>query len=78
MSPRKAFDQELQRLQDEVIALGSMVGDAIVESVDLLKRRNFAGSQALIERDREVNRRRFAIENDALTLIATQQPMAGD
>jgi len=75
---RQAFDQELQRLQDEVIGLGSMVGDALCRSVELLKERDFPGSNALIEQDREVNRRRFAIENDILTLIATQQPMAGD
>ncbi|HSJ56836.1 MAG TPA: phosphate signaling complex protein PhoU [Anaerolineae bacterium] len=75
---RQAFDQELQRLQDDVIALGSMVGDALVYSVDVLKRRDFDASRAIIEQDREVNRRRFAIENDVLTLIATQQPMAGD
>jgi phosphate transport system protein len=75
---RQAFDQELQRLQDDVIALGSMVGDALVYSVDVLKRRDFDASHQIIEQDREVNRRRFAIENDVLTLIATQQPMAGD
>ncbi len=28
--------------------------------------------------DRAINERRYAIENEALTLIATQQPMAGD
>lgn len=76
--PRQAFDQELQRLRDDVINLGSMVGDALCHSVEILKERDFAASKALIESDREVNRRRFAIENDVLTLIATQQPMAGD
>jgi len=32
----------------------------------------------LISADQRINQRRFEIENDALTLIATQQPMAGD
>jgi phosphate transport system protein len=75
---RRTFDQELQRLQDEVLALGSMVEDAIVQSVALLKARDFVGSRRLIAADLELNRRRYAIEGDALTLIATQQPMAGD
>lgn len=34
--PRQAFGQELQRLQDEVLVLGSMVENAITESVDAL------------------------------------------
>ena len=76
---RDTFDRELQRLQDEVLVLGSMVEKAIVESVDLLKRRDTDGSRRLIRQDRRViNQKRFAIESEALTLIATQQPMAGD
>jgi phosphate transport system protein len=76
--PRESFERDLQRLQDEILALGSLVSKAIVESVDGLKQRNFEGSRRLIAQDRTVNERRFAIESDALVLIATQQPMATD
>jgi phosphate transport system protein len=75
---RQTFDQELQRLEDEVLSMGSMVGAALISSVDSLKERDFAASRALIAADREINNRRFSLEADALTLIATQQPMAGD
>ncbi len=75
---RQAFDQELDRLQDEVLALGSMVEEALVQSVETLKHRDFAGSRLLIASDRAINERRYAIEEDAITLIATQQPMARD
>jgi phosphate transport system protein len=76
--PRETFDRELQRLQDEILALGSMVENALTESVEVLKRRDFEGSRRLIAQDRLINKKRFAIEADALILIATQQPMAGD
>jgi len=76
--PRETFDRELQRLQDEILALGSMVEDALTESVETLKRRDFEGSRRLIAQDRLINEKRFAIEADALVLIATQQPMASD
>ena len=76
--PRETFDRELQRLQDEILALGSMVEHALTESVEILKRRDMEGSQRLIAQDRLINEKRFAIEADALILIATQQPMAGD
>ena len=76
--PRETFERELQRLQDEILALGSMVENAIMESVETLKRRDMEGSRRLIAQDRIINEKRFAIEADALVLIATQQPMAGD
>ena len=75
---RESFDRDLQRLQDEVLALGSMVEEAIIESVESLKQRDRAKARRLIAQDRMFNEKRFAIEDDTLVLIATQQPMAGD
>ena len=75
---RQTFERNLQGLQDEILVLGSMVEDALIESVELLKKRDLEGSRRLIEEDRRINEKRFHIENETLTLIATQQPMAGD
>jgi phosphate transport system protein len=75
---RETFEKELQRLQDELLALGSMVEDAIVESVEVLRRRDAEGARRLIANDCRLNEKRIAIESAALVLIATQQPMAGD
>ena len=75
---RETFERDLQRLQDEVLVLGSMVEKAIIESVEVLKRRDMEGARRLIAEDRILNERRFAIEDDTLVLIATQQPMASD
>jgi phosphate transport system protein len=55
-----------------------MVEEALVQSVETLKKRDFIGSRRLIAGDQEINQRRYAIEEDTITLIATQQPMAGD
>jgi len=76
--PRETFERDLQRLQDEVLVLGSMVERAITESVETLKQRNFEGSRRVIAEDHLINEKRFAIETDALVQIATQQPMASD
>lgn len=75
---REKFTQELRRLQDEILSLGAMVEGTIRDSVDALKRRDLDASRRLISYDQRINERRYAIENDTLTLIATQQPMAGD
>jgi len=76
--PRETYEQALRRLQDEMLILGSMVEKAITSAVDTLKRRDLEGARRLIADDRQINQRRFAIEERCLTLIATQQPMASD
>jgi phosphate transport system protein len=75
---RRVLDRELQRIQDEVLVLGSMVEEALVKSVAILKRRDMEGARRLIAADCHINQRRFAIEANVLALIATQQPVASD
>jgi phosphate transport system protein len=75
---RKTFESEIQQVKDEVLLLGSMVEHAIVGSVDALKKRDIKASEKIISEDKEVNKKRFAIENQLMILIATQQPMAHD
>jgi phosphate transport system protein len=76
--PREKFEHDLHRLQDEILELGAMAERAVTESVQALKGRDVDHARRIIEGDRHINERRYAIENEALTLIATQQPMAGD
>jgi phosphate transport system protein len=76
--PRETFDRALQELQDELLMLGSMVEQAITDSVASLKGRDRLWSERLIEQDRNMNAKRYALEAKALTLIASQQPVAGD
>jgi len=75
---RETFERDLQELEDELLTLGSMVGQAITDSVASLKERDLDEARRLIAQDREMNEKRYALEAKALTLIATQQPMAGD
>ena len=75
---RQSFDRELLQLQDELLALGSRVEEALLKSVQQLKQRDFQASKRLIAADKAINEQRFAMEEEVMTLIATQQPMAGD
>jgi phosphate transport system protein len=77
-SPRGTFDRQLQNLLDEVLTLGSMVEQAIRDGVDSLKRRDMELSRRVYHDDRYINIKRYEIEHNVLTLIATQQPMARD
>ncbi|MEW5827514.1 MAG: phosphate signaling complex protein PhoU [Chloroflexota bacterium] len=75
---RKTFENELQQVKDDILVLGSMVEQAVLASVEALKKRDPQASQKVIETDRKVNEKRFEIENQVMVLIATQQPMAHD
>jgi phosphate transport system protein len=75
---RSVFHRELERLQDEVLVLGSMVEKATLRSIEALRDRDLAAAQVILIEDGLLNRKRFEIEEAALLLIATQQPMASD
>jgi phosphate transport system protein len=75
---RTQFNRELQRLQDEVLLLGSMVRQALAEAVTALCERDLEAAKRIIAGDREINVRRFRLEDDCLSLIAMQQPAAKD
>lgn len=75
---RKTFENEIQQVKDDVLMLGSMVEHAILNSVEALKKRDIKASERIYQEDLEVNKKRFAIENQLMVLIATQQPMAHD
>lgn len=75
---RKTFESDIQQVKDEVLALGSMVEHAIISSVEALKKRDIKAAERIIAEDKEINKKRFAIENQLMILIATQQPMAHD
>ena len=75
---RKTFEHELQQVKDEVLVLGSMVEQAVLDAMDSLKNRDLQASRKIYDQDRKINEKRFAIEKDCMILIATQQPMARD
>ena len=76
--PRAEFDRDLQNLQDELLALGSMVEKATIKSVEALKTRDLAMSQQVIREDDIIDRKRAELEERAVDLIAIQQPVASD
>lgn len=75
---RKTFESEIQQVKDDVLVLGSMVEKALLDSVDALKKRDIKAAERLMQEDKEINKKRFEIENHLMVLIATQQPMAHD
>jgi phosphate transport system protein len=75
---RETFERQLQMMVDQVLVLGSMVEQAVLDSLDALKRRDLNTARRIAEADLQINEKRYAIESGCVTLIATQQPMARD
>ena len=78
MRTRTGFDHELQVLQDQILLMGSMVEKQLDSAIAALKALNHDAARRVIEGDDEIDRLRFTIEDHAIHLIATQQPMATD
>jgi phosphate transport system protein len=78
METRTTFHKRLREIQDDVLAMGSMVSKATLRSIEALKNRDLDLAHQIIADDKKINRKRFEIEEKCVELIATQQPMASD
>ncbi len=75
---RETFERQLQMMVDQVLVLGSMVEQAVLDALEALKRRDVTAARSIYEDDIRINEKRYGIESGCVTLIATQQPMARD
>jgi phosphate transport system protein len=75
---RASYNLQLQEVRGDILTLGSMVEKAIERSVDVLRQRDERRAQSVVDYDRAIDDRTYALEERILTLIATQQPMASD
>ncbi len=75
---RAALDRELAALKDDVLQLGEMTSEAIARAMESLLNRDTVLAQEVVANDAAINAKRFDIEEESLSLIATQQPAAGD
>ena len=78
MEIRSTYHKKLRDIQDDLLAMGSMVGEATLRSIEALRHRDLEMAHRIITDDMKVNQKRWDIEEKCVELIATQQPMAGD
>ena len=72
------FDDELQKLKEKLLRMGSLVEDAVKNSITALVDRDNALAQLVIDNDRLVNTLDVEIDEESIRLIALRQPMASD
>jgi len=76
--PREVFQRQIVELQDTVLEMGSMVDRAIERAMQALLDRDPITAQSVVDHDKAVNAKNFESQNQCITLIAQQAPMARD
>ncbi len=76
--PREHFDQELVHLEEALLQLASDVEAAIGRAISALKDQDVDAARRVIADDDLIDRQQYAIEEEALLLIARQAPLATD
>jgi phosphate transport system protein len=75
---RKAFHDQLDEVQRDLVLLAAKVTDAIPRGTEALLDLDMAAAQAIIDGDDDLDALTIDIEERCFTLMALQQPMAGD
>ncbi|MEC9308065.1 MAG: phosphate signaling complex protein PhoU [Chloroflexota bacterium] len=75
---RADFERNLKLLQEELLLLGGLVEKAIMDSIQALKDRDIELSHKIVSQDDIIDTKTNQIEEKAIDLIATQQPIAID
>ncbi len=74
----KDFAQELQTLRDRLCTMGSRCEDQITLAMMALTERSDVFARQVIERDHDIDRDETEIDELALQILATRQPVASD
>ena len=72
---REILDRKIRHLYDEILILDSMVEQATTEAVAALQHRDLQRAERVCTDDSAINARRYALENELMITIATQQPI---
>jgi phosphate transport system protein len=78
MMARSRFHDELQSLQDEILAMGELAGTAVQRSVYAAVRNDPMEAQSVIDDDDAIDDRYLDIEQRTLQTLALQTPVAAD
>lgn len=78
MHTRTILDRQLSEMNTDIIRLSSMVQTSLQQAMDALYNRDTPLAEQVIAADEEINTVRYEVEQDALLILARQQPAATD
>jgi phosphate transport system protein len=74
----RLYDQELRNLRDKLLLMGSLVEEMIGKGEAALRGRDTALALATMRTDRRINRLECEVDELAMRILATRQPVASD
>jgi len=75
--PRETLDKRIKQLTEEILLLNSQVENAVRDSVEALKYQDLRLARTVYNNDKLINEKRYLLESNCMSTIATQQPLAG-
>ena len=73
---RRVFDEQLEELAQEMIAMGAMIENAIDKACDALLRKDVGLARAVMQADSLIDQKERTIEAMCLRLLLMQQPLS--
>ena len=74
----RSYDEDLAELTGKIVAMGGLVEAQLHDAMDAMFRRDDETAERVVERDREIDLLEEQIDQMAVKLLATRQPMAVD
>ncbi|MBO5244674.1 MAG: phosphate signaling complex protein PhoU [Selenomonadales bacterium] len=78
MTTRQSYTEELESLQESIGQMGRLASEAVVRAMEAMAKQDTALAARVIEEDDILDEMEVDIESRCLSLIARQQPLAGD
>ncbi|MFC1465485.1 MAG: phosphate signaling complex protein PhoU [Candidatus Brachytrichaceae bacterium NZ_4S206] len=75
---RSVLDHSIDEIRNDILRMGSFIGEQIADAVRALKERNLSLAHRVVESDQRINELRYRVESECVRTIATQQPAAKD
>ena len=76
--PRPQFHEKLEAMEMELLTLGELAGTAVQKSVEAVMQQDEALAERVIAEDDEIDRLYLDLDQQMLSLLALQAPVAAD
>jgi len=75
---KRHFDDDLKKLNTDILKMSILAEEAIFKAIESLKNRDKSLAQSVIEADRNIDELELLVEEMAISLLALKQPIARD
>ncbi|MBU4482463.1 phosphate signaling complex protein PhoU [Patescibacteria group bacterium] len=75
---KRQFDEDLKKLNTDILKMATLAEEAIFKSIESLKNRDKELAQFVIQEDKKVDELELTVEETAIDLLALKQPLARD